>query len=363
MGKQYAVLIAIDRYQEWTNLRNPVKDARALKDILEKRYYIDEFIELYDADASAAGIRQLFSRLIDTVGPTDSVLVYYAGHGFTDRFNTGFWIPSDGGSNRDSQDRWIPNQQIRNFVTQMKARSVAPVAEACFSGDLLNVSRGATPILDSAYYRNAVRLMSRQVLTSGASETVPDESEFARQFQTFLANNNEPYVDPYAIYDRVRRGITQTIPLLGTLPGQEQGGSFVLFLKDTPGIISSGTGGGSPSISQSSSSGISLVGDAFAHDMNLGDKVLVVAHHYPCALVEVTGEYNYIRRPEDELGVWFRHLRRVQVLGYYADFKTNPSAWEQKTMTDTISRLKNHDSVSYKLIQQWLGVIAGVDSR
>ena len=101
----------------------------------------------------------------------------------------------------------------------------------------------------------------------------------------------------------------------------------------------------------------------FAHDMKLGDKVLVVAHHYPCALVEVTGEYNYIRRPEDELGVWFRHLRRVQVLGYYADFKTNPSAWEQTTMTDTISRLKNHDSVSYKLIQQWLGVIATVDSR
>jgi hypothetical protein len=95
----------------------------------------------------------------------------------------------------------------------------------------------------------------------------------------------------------------------------------------------------------------------FAHVMGAGDKVLVVAHHYPCALAEVTGEYNYIRRPAEELGVWFRHLRRVKVLGYYADFRTNPAAWEQTRMTDTISILKSQDGVSYQLIERWLGAI------
>ena len=95
----------------------------------------------------------------------------------------------------------------------------------------------------------------------------------------------------------------------------------------------------------------------FAHVMKEGDKVLIVAHHYPCALVEVTGEYNYIRRPQEELGVWFRHFRGVRVLGYYADFKTNPSSWEQTTMTDTISILKSQDGVSYQLIQRWIAVI------
>jgi len=91
----------------------------------------------------------------------------------------------------------------------------------------------------------------------------------------------------------------------------------------------------------------------FAHTMQVGDTVLVVAHHYPCALVEVIGEYNYIRRPKDELGVWFRHLRRVKVLGFYADYITNPAAWEQTTMTDTISVLKSSDGVSYQLIERW----------
>ncbi len=233
VGKQYAVLIAIDKYREWNPLRNPVSDAKAVKSILERRYYIDEFIELYDEDASSAGIRQLFGRLIDTVGPTDSVFLYYAGHGYTDRFNTGFWIPVDGGKNIDSQDRWIPNQQIRNFITQMKARSVALIADACFSGDLLNVQRGAAPTVDSEYFRSALRYTARQVLTSGASESVPDESEFARQLKRLLESNTEAYLDPMAMYDRIRRGVTKTLPLYGTLPGQESGGSFVLFLRDS----------------------------------------------------------------------------------------------------------------------------------
>jgi len=232
IGKQYAVLIAVDRYKEWTPLRNPVKDAKTIKDILQRRYHIDEFVELYDENASAVGIRRLFSDLIDRTMQNDSVLIYYAGHGYTDKFKTGFWIPVDGGKDVESQDRWIPNQQIRNFVSQMKARSIALVSDSCFSGDLLNVHRGAAPAADSAYFRNALKYTARQVLTSGASETVPDESEFSRQFKAFLENNTEVCVDPLAMYDRIRRGVTKTLPLLGTLPGQEEGGSFVLFLRE-----------------------------------------------------------------------------------------------------------------------------------
>lgn len=238
IGRQYAVLIAVDRYKEWTPLRNPVKDARAVRDILQRRYFIDEFVELYDEDATAVGIRRLFADLIDRTKPADSVLIYYAGHGYTDRFQTGFWIPADGGKDIEAQERWLPNQQIRNFVTQIKAHSVALVSDSCFSGDLLNVHRGAAPTVDSEYFRNALKYTSRQVLTSGASETVPDESEFARQFKSLLENNTEQAIDPLVMYDRIRRGVTKTLPLLGTLPGQETGGSFLLFLKEGGSLAS-----------------------------------------------------------------------------------------------------------------------------
>ncbi len=81
--------------------------------------------------------------------------------------------------------------------------------------------------------------------------------------------------------------------------------------------------------------------------------MLVIAHHYPCALVEVSGQYNYIRHPKEELGVWFRHLRRIRILAYYADYEKNPKKWERTTMTDTISELKTKSSTSYELIERW----------
>jgi hypothetical protein len=92
----------------------------------------------------------------------------------------------------------------------------------------------------------------------------------------------------------------------------------------------------------------------FARDMALGDKVLIMLHHFPFALVAVSGPYNYIKTPEPEIGVWFRHFRRVDEVKYFADLVTNAASWEPITMTDTISPLKDPNSKSYKLIQGWL---------
>ena len=92
---------------------------------------------------------------------------------------------------------------------------------------------------------------------------------------------------------------------------------------------------------------------AFAHEMKEGDTVLVIAHHFPFALVQVKGGYNYMRETAPEIGVWFRHFRRVERVRYYADFVTNARAWEPIKMTDTISPLRDSTSKSYTLIERW----------
>jgi len=88
------------------------------------------------------------------------------------------------------------------------------------------------PAIDSAYYQKALQRTSRQVLTSGASEAVPDSSEFTRQLLSVLERNGDFVLDPYTMYDRIRLGVTRTSPLFGSLPGQEQGACFALFLRD-----------------------------------------------------------------------------------------------------------------------------------
>lgn len=90
----------------------------------------------------------------------------------------------------------------------------------------------------------------------------------------------------------------------------------------------------------------------FATSMKEGDKVLIIVHHFPFAVATIDSQYNYILRPETELGVWFRHFRRVKDIKYYADYITNAKTWESLIMTDTISVLYDTSSKSYKLIEE-----------
>ncbi len=239
VGRQYAVIIGIDKYDEWPSLNGAAAEAKTVRRVLAERYFIDEFIELYDRDATAAGIRRLFVDVLPRkVGLKDSLLVFYAGHGYLDESKTGFWIASDGDKDIYSQRGWIPNAQLRNYIAGLKVQRVLLIADACFSGDFLNVTRGAGPTVDSEYFRKALRLTARQVLTSGASETVPDESEFGRQLVSLLERNTDSVLDPFTMFDRIRRGVIKTEPLIGTIPGNEMGATFALFLKPTTGILS-----------------------------------------------------------------------------------------------------------------------------
>jgi hypothetical protein len=241
VGKQYAVLIAINKYARWNALRNPVKDAREIREILSRRYYVQEFIELYDEEATKAGIIKLFDRLIRITKPEDAVFIFYAGHGHLDTMSdTGFWVPIDGGTDRYEQLNWLPNTQIRGFISKMKARHILLVSDACFAGDILNPNRAISPEISSEYFRNAYSRVSRQVLTSGASETVPDESPFARGLKLALEGNTSPYLDPLMLYNEVRLGTKGTTPLFGDFrdSGHQEGASFILFLRKPTGMAS-----------------------------------------------------------------------------------------------------------------------------
>ncbi len=95
----------------------------------------------------------------------------------------------------------------------------------------------------------------------------------------------------------------------------------------------------------------------FAHEMAIGDRVLLFAHHYPFALVRVAGPYNYIRSRAPEIGVWFRHFRTVDDVRYYGDLVRNAREWEHLVMTATITPLREQGSSSFQLIRRWIGEV------
>jgi formylglycine-generating enzyme required for sulfatase activity len=237
VGKQWAVFIAIDRYREWPPLSNPVRDAREIRDILRERYRIDTVRELYDGEATGAGIRRLFADLRAQTGRDDSVFVFYAGHGYKDEITkTGSWIPADAGHDLLAQTNWLPNNQVRNMLDALPAKHVFLVSDACFSGDILDTRRGGRPPpqFNNEYYRRAYAKVSRQAMTSGASESVPDASEFALRFKSALRWAEGDCIDPQYLFTQARE-VQTSQPLLGVIRDSEhqEGGSFLFFLAIT----------------------------------------------------------------------------------------------------------------------------------
>ncbi|MDR1030087.1 MAG: leucine-rich repeat protein [Treponema sp.] len=232
IGKQYALFIAIDGYHAWPALKKPVTDAQEIRTILHEHYYIDEFIELYNADATRANIARTFIDLQGRLTIYDSLFIYYAGHGYVDPGSQqGFWIPVNAGLDEYEQDNWLPNSAIRGYIAGLKTIHVFMVSDACFSGDILNADRARPATIDNAYFRHAYSLVSRLVLTSGSNETVPDESEFSQALKMCLLKNTAPLLDPYGIHNDVRLAVRKTTPLLGSLEraSHQDGATFILF--------------------------------------------------------------------------------------------------------------------------------------
>jgi len=232
IGKQYALFIAVDAYRYWGALKEPVSDAGKIRDILQKDYFMDETIELYNQNATKEKIVETFENLQDKLGVHDSLFIYYAGHGHLDNASKqGYWIPVDGGINTRTKEKWLPNNEIRGYIAGFKTIHVFMVSDSCFSGDILNTTRSMSPVIDNAYYRKAYALTSRQVLTSGSSEKVDDQSEFSAALINCLRKNTSPLLDPIGIYNDVRLSVSKTTPLYGTLnaSSHQDGATFLFF--------------------------------------------------------------------------------------------------------------------------------------
>jgi|JI10StandDraft_1071094.scaffolds.fasta_scaffold1514436_1 hypothetical protein len=92
-------------------------------------------------------------------------------------------------------------------------------------------------------------------------------------------------------------------------------------------------------------------------DIQPGDLILIMSHHYPYALVKVAEGYNYIKNPVPELGIWFNHFVRIdrEFTKYYSDYITNPNDWQYITTTMTIQPLKNDETISMGVIKEMMG--------
>ena len=77
IGDYYALIVGIDQYSgEWDPLRNAVRDAKTVEQVLKTKYKFDHFITLYDDNATRTNIMNELDWLVENVSEKDKGLAY-----------------------------------------------------------------------------------------------------------------------------------------------------------------------------------------------------------------------------------------------------------------------------------------------
>jgi hypothetical protein len=176
--KDYALLFATDKYDNWTDLVNPVDDAYSIAKILQEKYGFEtEVVENPNLDDVFIKLGEYAQRKFK---PQDQLLIFFAGHGYFDEnFGEGFVVAKNSLQNDKAKTTYISHNRLRGVVSNIPNEHIFLAMDVCFGGTFDPVIAKARGIeLDEATNSEfLVRKLSRRTrkyLTSGGKEYVSD---------------------------------------------------------------------------------------------------------------------------------------------------------------------------------------------
>ncbi len=190
-GKNYLLVVGIDKYQSQPRLYNAVKDAQDVVKVLTERYQFSKetFTGIFNEAATQERLFAELDRLSNLVTEDDNLLVYFSGHGeFKDNIDEGFWIPFDG--KPGNVGSYVPFSILTRYIKAIKSFHTFIIADSCYSGTLFT-ERSTGDALNRLESRP-----SRWLLTAGRNEVVADgkpgdNSPFADAILWRLRNNKD----------------------------------------------------------------------------------------------------------------------------------------------------------------------------
>jgi tetratricopeptide (TPR) repeat protein len=190
-GKNYALLIGTDDYDEWEKLNNPVHDAKTIADELKTSYKFEtEVVTNAKKEQILVKLREYAKK---TYEPNDQLFIFVAGHGhFDEVFKEGFLVAKDSKKEDESGASFISHHLLRSNINNINCKHIFLVMDVCFGGtfDPLVAKRGGTTEYDNIskheFIARKLRFKTRRFLTSGGKEYVSDgrpgmHSPFARR--------------------------------------------------------------------------------------------------------------------------------------------------------------------------------------
>jgi hypothetical protein len=221
--KKVAVLIGNNDYREGIpQLETPIADVAAIGKVLAERMGYEVTIL---KNATKANMVKTLKALTEQTTQPESVLIFYAGHGYQlDDTKAGFWMPSD--ASASDPKTWVSNNDIQRFLNRIDAKQIMVVADSCFSGTLTKEQS-----IDAPRTAPREQLLSRRAvvtLSSGDEEPVTDEglgghSIFAYHFLGEIQRIQK--MSPASVaFERLRENVAKAHPQTPQLGGVRSAG-------------------------------------------------------------------------------------------------------------------------------------------
>jgi caspase domain-containing protein len=183
-GRKRIAVIGIDRYHSWPVLNNAVRDATGALRLFEHLGFEPVGEPLLDEAATGATIQSFVTDELMALGPNDSLVLFFAGHGGTRRqwlggeqIKTGYLIPADAAYG-EKVATWIELDDWLRKVARLPPRHVLVILDACFAGIALTpvVKWRDSGTLQDAPLASLQARRSRRIITSALDDQVALDS-------------------------------------------------------------------------------------------------------------------------------------------------------------------------------------------
>lgn len=242
-GRDFALLIATDRYDNLEPLNNPIFDATTIKNDLEELYGFE--VTLLTNPTKNEILQEIRNYSKREYARGDQLLIFVAGHGDYDNLTKQGYIAGRDSREKDEiKDSFIPHAVFREYINSIPCRHVMLVLDVCFGGTInsvvasraVNNSNGDDLDRD-LYIVGKLKYTSRRLVTSGGKEYVSDgikgnHSPFARRFIEALRSKGGE--DGILTFNEIIPFIdrAQPTPTYGEFGSNEPGSDFLFISKN-----------------------------------------------------------------------------------------------------------------------------------
>ena len=129
----FALIFATDKYDNWSDLVNPIFDSRTIADELRKTYgFKVEIIENATQNQMLIKLREYAEKKYK---PLDQLFIFFAGHGqYDDTFGEGFIVPKDALANDPAKTTYFSHNRLRSVVNNIPIEHIFLAMDVCFGG-------------------------------------------------------------------------------------------------------------------------------------------------------------------------------------------------------------------------------------